>query len=335
MYWSGGEETHSLSAKLDANFQRSPDSLTTNASVKVQEFAHVHNKFKVPKIEEIEKSEDLFKKVETNLEEIPEIKLHTPVLAPEKSKVQSELGVNVQNRTENKRTETLLKNQPIVAPTEQASTNIQITNINKIVVEPPQSSVIVVRHKNAEFSSPEEHVLAKSQDDEVSCSDNVPILFARRKSLMIPEKETDIINSDEDDQLSLKLQDFRNSIYEKFKLKKHRRNYKVNAFIYPAVRFQLIATVSGNDFQVDVDCESEYFYDSVVVLADSFYASQAYVPNKRTRRESSDFSDEDTLEAHEQPDNLNNYSRMSVSINARSVNDTIQASLEVNNFYSY
>lgn len=102
----------------------------------------------------------------------------------------------------------------------------------------------------------------------------------------------------------------------------------MNAFIYPAIRFQLIATVSGNDFEVVVDCDSEYFYDSVVVLADSFYASQAYVPDKQTRRNSSDLSDEDTLEAIDQPDFLNNCSRMSVSINARSVNDAIQASLE-------
>jgi hypothetical protein len=77
-----------------------------------------------------------------------------------------------------------------------------------------------------------------------------------------------------------------------------------------------------------VDCDSEYFYDSVVVLADSFYASQAYVPDNQTKRDSSDFSDEDTLEAIDQPDFLNNYSRMSVSINARSVNDAIQAFLE-------
>lgn len=41
-----------------------------------------------------------------------------------------------------------------------------------------------------------------------------------------------------------------------------------------------------------------------------------------------DLSDEDTLEAHDQPSDLKNYSRMSVSINARSVNDATQASLE-------
>lgn len=110
-------------------------------------------------------------------------------------------------------------------------------------------------------------------------------------------------------------------------MKKHRRNYRVNAFIYPAVRFQLVATVSANDFQVDLDCESEYFYGSVIVLADSFYASQAHVLENK-QRESSDFSDEDTLEADDQPSNLKNYSRMSVSINARSVTDAIQASLE-------
>lgn len=246
MYWSAGEETHSLSAKLDADFKREFENLTTKASVKVQEFAHVNNKLKAP----IKKEEIVFKKVE-NVEQIPEINLIAPHITSKKSEVRSEIGVNVQNRAENKRIETLLRNQPTTTSVESRP-QTSIVNVNKKLSQ-PEESVIIVRRKNAEFSSPNENVLTKSQEEDISYSDNVPILFAnRRSSLLLPGRETDIISSDDDDQPNLQIVDVRNNVWEKFKLKKHRRNYRVNAFIYPAVRFQLIATVSGNDFQVSL-----------------------------------------------------------------------------------
>jgi hypothetical protein len=202
MYWSGGDETHNLSVQVDSSLSKPEMAMTTNASVKVQEFAHVKKNF-----DAAVKTDVVFKRVE-NREEVPEIKLITPSLAAKKSKVESEIGINVQNKSEVKHVETLLVNQSVITANERIDTP-------PLKVKQLEDSIIIVRRKNAEFSSPTENLI----DEDASVSENVdvPILFAtNRSSLVIPTRETDIISSD-DDTPHLQVVDIQNNVWEKFK----------------------------------------------------------------------------------------------------------------------
>lgn len=125
--------------------------------------------------------------------------------------------------------------------------------------------------------------LERTSDDETSGS--VPLLFSRRP----PRQETAIVSDDDE----LHVTNVVNECAETFKLKKKRRNYRVNALIYPAVSGRFGVTVTPLEYLVDVSPEPEAWKNSAVVLTGPFAAETfVYKVGEEERDES---SDEETL----------------------------------------
>ncbi|KAI6213448.1 hypothetical protein M3Y94_00151400 [Aphelenchoides besseyi] len=327
MFWNGADETPTLSTQLDARVQAPPQASITKATVRVYEFAHV-----ALRLRSIQKEEP---KINQPTTEVPQILLVAPALAARHSEVRTEVAVQLRHKPEHRKAEALMGSDfHSKLQSAHVKTNAEITS------KKPATEVeaTVVRRKNAEplqsttISAVQQPIvetsMLRSLDDEVSEANDIPILFARRNSVTTPStlRETAILSSDDEELLNLQVMNVRNSCVETFKLKKHRRNYKVNAFVYPAVWGRIAARVSENDWQVDVDVESDSWRDSVVVLtSESWTTTEAFIPGNIDPADSSverDLTIQDAMEIS------TTNSRLSISINARSMNDNVAALLE-------
>ncbi|KAI6199680.1 Immunoglobulin domain protein [Aphelenchoides besseyi] len=327
MFWNGADEAPTLSTQLDARVQAPPQASITKATVRVYEFAHV-----ALRLRSIQKEKA---KINQPATEVPQIQLVAPPLAARHSEVRTEVAVQLRHKPEHRKAEALMGNDfhPKLKSA-HVKTNAEITPKKKA----KEAEAAVVRRKNAEplqsainpaAQQPTvETSMLRSLDDEVSEANDIPILFARRNSVTTPStlRETAILSSDDEELLNLQVMNVRNSCVETFKLKKHRRNYKVNAFVYPAVWGRIAARVSENDWQVDVDVESDSWRDSVVVLtSESWTTTEAFITGKFDPADTSierDWTIQDAMEIS------TTNSRLSISINARSMNDNVAALLE-------
>ncbi|CAD5224136.1 unnamed protein product [Bursaphelenchus okinawaensis] len=145
---------------------------------------------------------------------------------------------------------------------------------------------------------------------------NVPILFCKSRLPL----ETAILSDDESDEFHVI--NVKNSCSETFCLKKHRRNYRVSAFVYPAVSGRCGVTISDNNYQVDVEQEQDAWKNSATIFSNSFFSTEVYIEDSEHEKRMSVLKD--LTEANAQ---------MSVSIDARSFYDGVDVNLNLIPYY--
>uniref|UniRef100_A0A914C898 Ig-like domain-containing protein n=1 Tax=Acrobeloides nanus TaxID=290746 RepID=A0A914C898_9BILA len=232
-----------------------------------------------------------------------------------------------------------------VPPTQQIHQPGIIVEVPYIQTTEPETASKPPKPPIQTQTSTQLQVPYKQDDDEVSVSisENVPILFAPRNKQNL--KETAIL-SDEDDSASIfQVTNVRNSWCENFSIYKRRRNFRVTAMLIPEQRAEAEVTLLGDDFQVDVERISDKGRDSVVIFDEEYVTSEASLreesPIARKYRKpdyTEDVGDDDVFffprnleygnESFEEPILDPTISRMTISISARSVKDSVYVQLE-------
>uniref|UniRef100_A0A1I7RN68 Immunoglobulin I-set domain protein n=1 Tax=Bursaphelenchus xylophilus TaxID=6326 RepID=A0A1I7RN68_BURXY len=225
---------------------------------------------------------------------IPVFEVTSPETIPTKSEISAETLVTARRRTQQKDVQGFLLHPSM------------IRSGNQFLFDDPVD-VTTTESRNSAMS-----------DDENTLT-NVPILFC--KSVKHIPLETAILSDDDTDEFHVS--NIKSSCSETFRLKKRRRNYRVSAFVYPAVSKRYGVTISDNNYHVEVDQEPDAWMNSATIFSNSFFSTEVYI------------------EGDEGPNNLPNSmersgdgnAEMSVSINARSFYDAVHVNLDQTPYY--
>uniref|UniRef100_A0A7E4VJ05 Ig-like domain-containing protein n=1 Tax=Panagrellus redivivus TaxID=6233 RepID=A0A7E4VJ05_PANRE len=156
--------------------------------------------------------------------------------------------------------------------------------------------------------------------------------------LVIPthrEQFAESTNASDDESSFFEVTNVRNSLNENFELSRKRRNYKVNAVLFPEQRVATEVTFMQDQVDVDVEKVSEKDRDSVVMLEEAYHQDAV-------RLKEAPINDEFDRDATPTPwdggDHLetassisartNKTAELSVSVNAKSVADKVYVHLE-------